>query len=137
MIEKHEISVIMNAVGRVVREYVSEAVSRSRADVDERIKSIPAGPQGERGIDGKDGTPGRDGKDAEPVPVESVVEIVLKRMPVVRDGIDGKDGAPGADGAPGRPGADGTVDMEAVSQMVDAAMAGAAEEFIKGLEDVS
>lgn len=116
MIEKSEISVIVQSIAKGVRSYIAAAlaiVTERVERIERTILEIPAGPKGEKGEDGRPGEsikgdrgedgrpgatiigpPGKDGKDG------------LDAKPAI-DGKDGKPGEKGIDGKDGRDGRDG------------------------------
>ncbi len=102
-------------------EQLDVAVGRVRADLEERIASLPAprdgidGKDGRDGIDGKDGAPGAPGeRGADGAPGRDGVDGVHGKDG--RDGIDGKDGAAGRDGEHGKDGKD-ALSLEIVYDM--------------------
>jgi hypothetical protein len=85
VIERHEIAVLMKAVGGVVKKHVGaaiESLSGRLNDFDQRISAIPAGARGERGEKGDAG------RDAEPLDTELFARQVIERIPAPRDGKD-------------------------------------------------
>lgn len=96
MIDKTDISALVKAVSRVVKDYVSLTLTTLTGRLDEldaRIKAIPAGPQGPPGEKGEPGLPGESIKGEK----GDRGEPGEKGEPGERgpDGVNGKDGVPG------------------------------------------
>jgi hypothetical protein len=95
-------------VVEAVRAYVDqrESVLLKRIDELEKREPLP-------GPVGKDGINGVNGKDAEPIDFEAIVNAVVAKVPVPKDGINGKDGVDGVNGKDGDPGIQGLAGKDA------------------------
>ena len=109
-----DLKALGDAVIASVRGHVASAaasLSERLADLDARLKAIPAGPRGEKGDRGDRGDQGERG-DAGVAPtlddllptVRDCVNAVVATLPVPKDG---KNGEPGAAGVPGEVGEKG------------------------------
>ena len=95
-----DVKALTAALFKQVHEYVAPALATVRkeiADVDAKIKQIPAGEKGKPGEAGKDGSNGEQGPQGERG----------EQGPAGEPGAPGKDGANGAPGPSGRDGVDG------------------------------
>ena len=103
-----EVSLLMQAIAPVIHDQieqgVKEALSSPGEFADSVVKAIleklPPPDRGAPGERGERGEPGLNGKDAH-VDQAAIAALVLRELPIPKDGKDGERGPPGIAGAKG------------------------------------